>query len=115
MMDFEKDLPEPEEGSLKSKIISELREVYDPDISINIYDLGLIYHISINEEGKIVDLVMTLTSPFCPVADQMPMWAEEAVINATGEGWTINIKMTFDPPFTPEMMPEDVRFAILGY
>ena len=114
-MIFEKDLHEPEDGSLKSKVISELREVYDPDISINVYDLGLIYHININEEEKTVDLVMTLTSPFCPVADQMPIWVEEAVANATGNGWTINIKMTFDPPFTPEMMPEDVRFAILGY
>lgn len=112
-LQFEKDLPEPEPNSLREKIISGIRNVYDPDIHVNIYDLGLIYHIETND--PVITITMTLTSPFCPVAEELPIWTREAVEQNVGEGHIIEIKMTFEPPFTPEMMPDDVRFAILGY
>lgn len=95
---------------MKEKIISNLKEVYDPEMSINVYDLGLIYEINISEAH--VDIVMTLTSAFCPAADEIIADVHNAVTKVDGVE-TCDVKVTFDPPFGPDKMSEDARL-ILG-
>ena len=92
-------------------IIANLREVYDPEISVNVYDLGLIYDISICVDEYSVDITHTLTSAFCPFAD-------EIVANIRNAGMVdgvhqVNIITTFDPPFTMDSVPE-INKAMMG-
>tara|TARA_Y100000114_G_scaffold38372_2_gene34083 strand:+ start:2349 stop:2765 length:417 start_codon:yes stop_codon:yes gene_type:complete len=89
-----------------------LKEVFDPEIHINIHDLGLIYHCDV-VDGK-CDTVMTLTSPFCPVAGEMPQWVEEALMKVDGIE-SVNVKMTFDPQFGPDQMSELAQFSLDMY
>lgn len=95
----------------KEQIIENLKEVYDPEISINVYDLGLIYEININEAH--VDIVMTLTSAFCPAADMIISDVHSAVM-LTPTIETCDVQITFDPPFTFEMMSEEAKI-LTGY
>ena len=76
-------------------IVSELHKVYDPEIPLDIFELGLIYNIELNEDDS-VDIVMTLTAPNCPVAGQMPEWVEQAV-NRAGHD-KVRVNLTFEPP-----------------
>ena len=92
-------------------IVENLREVYDPEIAINVYDLGLIYDINLNGLPKAV-ITHTLTSAFCPFADQIIADIEGAAIRVEGVS-TVEIITTFDPPFGPEMMSEETKM-ILG-
>jgi metal-sulfur cluster biosynthetic enzyme len=92
-------------------IVENLRTVYDPEIDINVYDLGLIYDINLDDLPKAV-ITHTLTSAFCPFADQIIADIEGAVIRVEGVG-TVKIITTFDPPFGPEMMSEETKM-ILG-
>lgn len=94
---------------IKEQIINNLKEVYDPEISVNVYDLGLIYEININEAH--VDIVMTLTSAFCPAADEIIADVHNAVTKVDGIE-TCDVKVTFDPPFGPDKMSEDVRLML---
>lgn len=87
----------------------ELREVYDPEISINIFELGLIYHCDV-VDGK-CHTVMTLTSPFCPVAGEMPVWTKEALLKVPGIK-EVEVEMTFEPTFSPAQMSEMAQFAL---
>lgn len=96
---------------LESQIIEHLRDVYDPEISINVYDLGLIYEINIDEQQNHCNIVMTLTSAFCPAADDIISDVHQAV---TGVMKTCDVKVTFDPPFDPSMMSDDAKI-ILGF
>lgn len=96
--------------TLTEQIIENLKEVYDPEISINVYDLGLIYEINITEQQ--CDIVMTLTSAFCPAADEIVADVHQAVCMADGID-TCDVKITFDPPFGPDKMSEDAKM-ILG-
>ena len=96
--------------STREQIISNLKEVYDPEISINVYDLGLIYDININEEKFEVEITHTLTSVFCPFADQIT----NDIRNA---GYVDNVRMvqivtTFEPPFTVDSVPEESRLLM---
>ena len=89
-----------------------LREVYDPEISINVYDLGLIYDISIDEKESSVNITATLTSAFCPFADEIVGSIQRAgyvqnVIN-------VNVDITFDPPFTMDSVPQETR-DVMGW
>tara|TARA_B100000927_G_scaffold261409_1_gene231604 strand:+ start:959 stop:1249 length:291 start_codon:yes stop_codon:yes gene_type:complete len=95
---------------MREKIIDNLKSVYDPEISLNVYDLGLIYEININETH--VDIIMTLTSAFCPAADQIIADVHDAVTKVL-EVETCDVKVTFDPPFGPDKMSEEARM-ILG-
>lgn len=95
---------------IKEQIIENLKKVYDPEISINVYDLGLIYEININEAH--VDIVMTLTSAFCPAADMIITEVHDAVCMVTDVN-TCDVSVTFDPPFGPDKMSEEVKM-ILG-
>ena len=97
---------------IKDKIIENLKQVYDPEISINIYDLGLIYNIEVNEGGRVVDITHTLTSPFCGFADIMIDGIKKAGhIDGIDN---VNVIPTFDPPFNMEMVPEETKI-ILGW
>jgi FeS assembly SUF system protein len=95
----------------EAEVIEQIRTVYDPEIPINVYDLGLIYDIQIDDE-KNVHVMMTLTSPSCPVAGTLPGEVETAVRGTYGVGKT-SIELTWDPPFTIEMMSEEAKL-ILG-
>lgn len=96
--------------NIKEEIIKNLREVYDPEISINIYDLGLIYDIDTNNLPKVI-ITHTLTSAFCPAADMIIADIKSAVENIDSVD-LCEIITTFDPPFGPEMMSEDARLAL---
>ena len=95
---------------IKQSIIDNLKNVYDPEISINVYDLGLIYEINIVSSNVVI--VMTLTSAFCPMADQIKQDVHNAVCSVNGID-TCDINITFEPPFGPDMMSEDAKL-ILG-
>tara|TARA_Y100001970_G_scaffold222520_1_gene273711 strand:- start:718 stop:1035 length:318 start_codon:yes stop_codon:yes gene_type:complete len=95
---------------LKEAIIKNLKEVFDPEISVNVYDLGLIYNINIISESK-VDIVMTLTSAFCPVAQDMPVWIKDAVLKVESIK-DCNVEVTMDPPWGPDKMSEEAKLAL---
>ncbi len=91
-------------------VIDALRTVYDPEIPVNIYDLGLIYVCDIDARGN-VTVEMTLTAPGCPVAGQMPGWVADAVSGVPGTG-EVSVTITWDPPWTMDRMTEDAKMAL---
>ncbi len=96
--------------ALKEAIIAALKTVYDPEIPTNIYDLGLIYDIAINEE-KHVDIKMTLTSPGCPVAQTFPGTVEQAVLTVDGVRECV-VELVWEPPWTQERMSEIAKLEL---
>ena len=94
----------------KKDIISQLKEVFDPEIPVNIYDLGLIYEIGINDEKK-VKIEMTLTSPNCPVAESLPQDVSQK-IKKLGGMTSLAVYLTFDPPWDKDKMSEDAKLAL---
>ncbi len=98
----------PEE--LREPIIAALRGVHDPEIPVNIYDLGLIYQIDINQEGD-VSIDMTLTAPACPVAGMMPIMVKDAVAQVEGVG-LIEVEMVWDPPWSQDRMSDEARLQL---
>ena len=100
-----------DKGKIEGQIIENLRDVYDPEISINVYDLGLIYDIDLENLPK-VSVTHTLTSAFCPFADDIIADIESAASKVDGVD-TVNVITTFTPPFGPEMMSEETKM-ILG-
>lgn len=106
-------IPQAELARLTDDIIAALKTVYDPEIPADIYELGLIYRIDV-EDDRSVKIDMTLTAPGCPVAGEMPGWVHDAV--ATVEGVShVDVEMTFDPPWTPDRMSEEAQIAIGWY
>jgi FeS assembly SUF system protein len=95
-----------------NEVAEQIRTVYDPEIPVNVYDLGLIYDIQV-DEARNVHIVMTLTSPACPVAGSLPGEVEGAARQTPGVG-NVSVELTWDPPFTIDRMPEDVRL-MLGF
>ena len=91
-------------------IIEQLKGVYDPEIPVNIYDLGLIYSIDINKES-VVNIVMTLTAPGCPVADMLIENVREAALSAEGVK-DVDVELVFDPPWEKSMMSEEARLEL---
>ena len=100
----------PQESELKSRVISALRTVFDPEIPINIYDLGLIYNIDIASNGS-VTVRMTLTSPNCPVADKIPQDVQRKIAAISGVTQA-KVDLVFDPPWTREMMSEIAQLEL---
>ena len=94
----------------KLEIIKALMEVKDPEIPVNIYDLGLIYNIDINHEGD-VDITMSLTAPGCPVAGEMPNQVAQKVASLEKVG-IVNVTLVWDPPWTPDRMSKDAKLAL---
>jgi FeS assembly SUF system protein len=96
--------------TLEQQVISALRAVYDPEIPVNIYDLGLIYSLDIRDD-KSVHVGMTLTAPACPVAGSMPAAVEHAVKRVPGIG-SVTVELVWDPPWTPERMSDEARLEL---
>lgn len=91
-------------------VIEGLQSVYDPELPVNIYDLGLIYDLDIDPKGD-VKIVMTLTAPACPVAGILPQQVAEAAARVPGVG-QVEVELVWDPPWTKERMSEDARLAL---
>ena len=96
--------------ALKHEVIAAISEIFDPEIPVNIYDLGLVYDVTVSEKGE-VDIRMTVTAPACPVAGELPQWAADAVdlIEGTGE---IEVHLVWDPPWDQSMMTEEAKMAL---
>ncbi|EEE45841.1 SUF system Fe-S cluster assembly protein [Roseibium alexandrii] len=98
---------------LTTDIIGALKTVYDPEIPCDIYELGLIYKVDIDDDRSI-NIDMTLTAPGCPVAGEMPGWVENAVASVAGVG-PVAVDMVFDPPWTPDRMSDEAKVALNWY
>ncbi len=97
------------DDQLKTKVVDVLKQIYDPEIPVNIYDLGLIYDIRI--DGLTAHVLMTLTTPNCPVAESMPNSVEEAV-RGIDEIDEATVELTWDPPWDPGQMTDEVRLEL---
>jgi FeS assembly SUF system protein len=106
-------IPEDELARITDDIVSALKTVYDPEIPADIYELGLIYKIDI-EDDRSVRIKMTLTAPGCPVAGEMPGWVQNAVGAVEGVS-DVEVEMVFDPPWTPDRMSEEAQVAVGWY
>lgn len=95
---------------LGEKIVKVLKTIYDPEIPVDIYELGLIYDVFVNEDND-VKILMTLTSPNCPVAETLPVEVEEKVksIDTLND---VEVEITFDPPWTQELMSEEAKLEL---
>ena len=100
----------PANEDLKDSVIDALKSVYDPEIPVDIYELGLIYRVDI-EDDRSIRVDMTLTAPGCPVAGEMPGWVENAVGSVEGVG-DVTVNMVFDPPWDPSRMSDEARVAL---
>jgi FeS assembly SUF system protein len=103
-------IPAAELERLTDDIIAALKTVYDPEIPADIYELGLIYRVEI-DDNRAVTIDMTLTAPGCPVAGEMPGWVENAVSMVPGVG-NVTVNMVFDPPWDQSRMSEEARVAL---
>ena len=97
-------------SELKEKVVSEIKKIYDPEIPVNIYELGLIYTIEITEDND-VNIIMSLTAPGCPVAGEMPGWVEDA-INGTGGVRQVSVDLIWEPPWGMDMMSDEARLEL---
>ncbi|MGL6038936.1 MAG: SUF system Fe-S cluster assembly protein [Soonwooa sp.] len=97
-------------ADIGDNIIRELKTIFDPEIPVDIYELGLVYDVQISDDGDVV-VVMTLTSPNCPVAESLPMEVEEKVKSVDGVN-SAKINLTFEPTWTKDMMSEEARFEL---
>ena len=97
-------------SELKEKVILEIKKIYDPEIPVNIYELGLIYNINIDEKNK-VKIDMTLTSPNCPVAESLPNSVKDNVLKVDGVS-DVNLKLVWDPPWDKDKMSEAAKLEL---
>jgi FeS assembly SUF system protein len=106
-------IPPDELEQLSRDIVAALKTVYDPEIPADIYELGLIYRIEIDDDRNLT-VDMTLTAPGCPVAGEMPGWVENAAGAVPGIAH-VKVNMVFDPPWTPDRMSDEARVALDWY
>ena len=108
------DSPAPADGEdeagLRDALVAALKSVYDPEIPVDIYELGLIYRVETCADGG-VEIDMTLTAPACPVAEHMPVWVRDAVAAVPGVG-EVRVNMVFDPPWDPSRMSDEARLML---
>ena len=97
-------------SELKNKVIAEIKKIYDPEIPVNIYELGLIYKIEISDEKKI-NIEMTLTSPNCPVAESLPKMVKDNILKLDGVD-DVDLKLVWDPPWTKDKMSEAAKLEL---
>jgi FeS assembly SUF system protein len=102
--------PSSTDHPLFNAVVEACRTVYDPEIPVNIYDLGLVYTIDINAEND-VRLIMTLTAPGCPVAGEMPGWLNDAIEPVAGVK-SVEVELTWDPPWGMDMMSDEARLEL---
>ena len=103
-------LPPEELEAFGNQLIAALKTVYDPEIPVDIYELGLIYKVDV-ADNKDVTVDMTLTAPACPVAGEMPNMVRDALLTVPGIG-EVTVNMTFDPPWTPDRMSEEAKLEL---
>ncbi len=103
-------IPQAELHRLTDEIVAALKSVYDPEIPVDIYELGLIYRIDVDDD-YCVDVDMSLTAPGCPVAGEMPIWVQNAIEGVAGIK-RAQVNLTFDPPWDPSRMSDEARFAL---
>jgi len=103
-------LPPEEVERLTDEIVTALKTVYDPEIPVDIYELGLIYKVAI-EDDRSVNVDMTLTTPNCPSAAELPGMVENAVASVPGVG-NVNVQIVWDPPWDPSRMSDEARVAL---
>lgn len=95
--------PIPDADTLETKVIEAIKTVYDPEIPVDIYELGLIYSIEVDPIGNHAEIRMTLTAPGCPVAGSMPEWVENAVRHKAGVE-SVDVQLVWEPPWSPDLM-----------
>ncbi|MEM0985607.1 MAG: SUF system Fe-S cluster assembly protein [Pseudomonadota bacterium] len=110
-VDAEGSIPQDELNRITDDLIAAFKSVYDPEIPVDIYELGLIYKVDIDEGTRKVDIDMTLTAPGCPVAGDMPGWVESAARTVDGVG-DVEVRLTFDPPWDPSRMSDEARLSL---
>jgi FeS assembly SUF system protein len=103
-------LPKAELDRITDDLVAQFKTVFDPEIPVDIYELGLIYKVDINDEG-FVDIEMTLTAPGCPVAGEMPGWVQEAALRVRGVTGA-KVDLVFDPPWTPARMSDEAKLEL---
>jgi len=106
-------IPAEELERLSNDIVAALKTVYDPEIPADIYELGLIYRIDVDDDRNVL-IDMTLTAPACPVAGEMPGWVQNAVASVPGVG-NVDVNMVFDPPWSVERMSDEAKVALNWY
>lgn len=104
------DVTEGEAPTLEDRIVEALQTIYDPEIPVNIYELGLIYNVAVQDDNH-VDVIMTLTSPACPVAGSLPGEVEAKVEGVAGVE-SANVELVWDPQWNPSMMSEAARLDL---
>lgn len=109
-LDLASSIPPEEMDTLTDSIVAALKTVFDPEIPVDIYELGLIYKVAI-DESRFVEIDMTLTAPGCPVAGEMPKWVEDAVSAIPGVAG-VKVSMVFDPPWDQSRMSDVARVAL---
>lgn len=97
-------------NTLRDQVIEALRGIYDPEIPVNIYEIGLVYEVNIEDDGG-VHVLMTLTSPTCPVAESLPPEVEQTVAEVDGVT-SARVEITWDPPWDPDMMSEAAKLEL---
>ncbi len=102
--------PQAELDRITDDLVTAFKTVFDPEIPVDIYELGLIYKADIDENGH-VDIDMTLTAPGCPVAGEMPGWVEEAALKVAGVK-SAKVNLVFDPPWTPARMSDEAKLEL---
>ena len=103
-------LPQAELDALTDKLVEKLKTVFDPEIPVDIYELGLIYRVDVSDEKAVV-IDMTLTAPGCPVAGDMPGWVQEAV-ESIPEVTGVTVNLVFDPPWDPSLMSDEAKLEL---
>jgi FeS assembly SUF system protein len=103
-------LPPEETERLSNEIVAALKTVFDPEIPADIYELGLIYKVDISDE-RAVDVTMTLTTPNCPAAGELPTMVENAVASVPGVG-VVNINLVWEPAWSPDRMSDEARLVL---
>jgi len=103
-------LSDEEIERITGDLIGAIKTIYDPEIPVDIYELGLIYKLDLDEKRHLT-IEMTLTAPGCPVAGEMPIWVENAARSVEGI-MDVEVKMVFDPPWSPERMSEEAQVAL---
>lgn len=102
--------PKAELDRITDDLVTQFKTVFDPEIPVDIYELGLIYKVDINDEG-FVDIEMTLTAPGCPVAGEMPGWVQAAALKVRGVTGA-KVDLVFDPPWTPARMSDEAKLEL---
>ena len=97
-------------SDIKSKVVEEIKKIYDPEIPVNIYELGLIYKIDVDEKNK-VNVDMTLTSPNCPVAESLPKQVKENILKVEGVS-DVNLNLVWEPPWDKDKMSEAAKLEL---